>query len=265
MGKDTRLVNIYIKIHNKRNLTVEDLQYLSKYDPECFEKTCKNVVYNVPDAKEVLQPQLRQGQMGEPYAQRQQGPGVGEAQAGTQRQRGAGGYLPGQQGTGAGVSGQQGLEAGLRGQHGSEIVGAGVSGQQGLEAGLPGQQGIGGNPVGQQGMEADMRGQQGSEIVGAGVSGQQGMGRQEGSPHQGQAGSRDLFAPEQPDKEQIAQALSNLKQMEQEGLPVGEMDVDTVKNLLGNLYMEMLFPHNGRAKFFSMEDQEYLSVFNKKA
>lgn len=114
-------------------------------------------------------------------------------------------------------------------------------------------------------MEADMRGQQGSEIVGAGVSGQQGMGRQEGSPHQGQAGSRDLFAPEQPDKEQIAQALSNLKQMEQEGLPVGEMDVDTVKNLLGNLYMEMLFPHNGRAKFFSMEDQEYLSVFNKKA
>ncbi len=222
MGKDTRLVNIYIKIHNKRNLTVEDLQYLSKYDPECFEKTCKNVVYNVPDAKEVLQPQLRQGQMGEPYAQRQQGPGVGEAQAGTQRQRGAGGYLPGQQG-------------------------------------------IGGNPVGQQGMEADMRGQQGSEIVGAGVSGQQGMGRQEGSPHQGQAGSRDLFAPEQPDKEQIAQALSNLKQMEQEGLPVGEMDVDTVKNLLGNLYMEMLFPHNGRAKFFSMEDQEYLSVFNKKA
>lgn len=242
MGKDTRLVNIYIKIHNKRNLTVEDLQYLSKYDPECFEKTCKNVVYNVPDAKEVLQPQLRQGQMGEPYAQRQQGPGVGEAQAGTQRQRGAGGYLPGQQGTGAGVSGQQGLEAGL-----------------------PGQQGIGGNPVGQQGMEADMRGQQGSKIVGAGVSGQQGMGRQEGSPHQGQAGSRDLFAPEQPDKEQIAQALSNLKQMEQEGLPVGEMDVDTVKNLLGNLYMEMLFPHNGRAKFFSMEDQEYLSVFNKKA
>ena len=96
------------------------------------------------------------------------------------------------------------------------------------------------------------------------MSGQQGMGRQEGSPHQGQAGSRDLFAPEQPDKEQIAQALSNLKQMEQEGLPVGEMDVDTVKNLLGNLYMEMLFPHTGRAKFFSMEDQEYLSVFNKK-
>ena len=51
MGKDTRLVNIYIKIHNKRDLTIEDLNYLAKYDPECFEKTCKNVVYNVPDAK----------------------------------------------------------------------------------------------------------------------------------------------------------------------------------------------------------------------
>ena len=57
MGKDTRLVNIYIKIHNKRDLTIEDLNYLAKYDPECFEKTCKNVVYNVPDAQQILRPQ----------------------------------------------------------------------------------------------------------------------------------------------------------------------------------------------------------------
>ena len=28
MGKDTRLVNIYIKIHNKRTLTMDDLKYL---------------------------------------------------------------------------------------------------------------------------------------------------------------------------------------------------------------------------------------------
>ena len=64
MGKDTRLVNIYIKIHNKRDLTIEDLNYLAKYDPECFEKTCKNVVYNVPDAKQILRPQADHTKMG---------------------------------------------------------------------------------------------------------------------------------------------------------------------------------------------------------
>ena len=75
---------------------------------------------------------------------------------------------------------------------------------------------------------------------------------------------RPVFAPVTPDKEQMEAALANLKQMEEESLPIGEIDVNMVKNLLGNLYMEMLFPHTGRAKFFSMEDQEYLSVFNKK-
>ena len=48
MGKDTRLVNIYLKIHHKQPLTMDDLAYLAEYAPECFEKTCKNVVYNIP-------------------------------------------------------------------------------------------------------------------------------------------------------------------------------------------------------------------------
>ena len=49
MGEDTRLVNIYLKIHNKQPLFLDDLRYLAKYDPECFEKTCRNVVYNIPE------------------------------------------------------------------------------------------------------------------------------------------------------------------------------------------------------------------------
>ena len=49
MGKDTRLVNIYLKIHHKQPLTMDDLAYLAEYAPECFEKTCKNVVYNIPE------------------------------------------------------------------------------------------------------------------------------------------------------------------------------------------------------------------------
>lgn len=57
MEKDPRLINIYLKIHNKRCLTMDDLQYLALYSPECFEKTCKNVVYNFPNAKTVMEPE----------------------------------------------------------------------------------------------------------------------------------------------------------------------------------------------------------------
>ncbi|MBE5885340.1 MAG: hypothetical protein E7284_02940 [Lachnospiraceae bacterium] len=53
---NTRLINIYIKIHNKKNLIMDDLRYLAKYDPECFRKTCENVVYNIPESKVVMQP-----------------------------------------------------------------------------------------------------------------------------------------------------------------------------------------------------------------
>lgn len=57
MEKDTRLVNIYLKIHNRRSLTIDDLRYLAEHDPECFEKTCKNVVYNLPQSKPIVDPQ----------------------------------------------------------------------------------------------------------------------------------------------------------------------------------------------------------------
>ena len=56
MEKDPRLINIYLKIRNKRSLTMDDLQYLAIYSPECFEKTCKNVVYNFPNAKPIMEP-----------------------------------------------------------------------------------------------------------------------------------------------------------------------------------------------------------------
>lgn len=145
MGKDTRLVNIYIKIHNKRTLTMEDLKYLSKYDPECFEKTCKNIVYKIPEAKELLQPKETQG------------------------------------------------ETGLRPL----------------------------SPV-------------------------------------------PLMEKPVPDQRKIEEVLSNLGKMELQELPIADVSTDTVKELLGNLYMEMLFPHNDRKRFFSMEENEDLSIFNKK-
>lgn len=56
MEKDNFLLNIYLKIHNKRPITMDDLRYLAQYDPECFEKTCKNVVYNLPESKPIMEP-----------------------------------------------------------------------------------------------------------------------------------------------------------------------------------------------------------------
>ena len=32
MEKDTRLINIYLKIHHKKTLTMNDLDYLAKYE-----------------------------------------------------------------------------------------------------------------------------------------------------------------------------------------------------------------------------------------
>lgn len=53
--KDMRLVNIYIKIHNKKTLTLDDLSYLAKVNPECFRKTCDNLIYNIPKAKPLVE------------------------------------------------------------------------------------------------------------------------------------------------------------------------------------------------------------------
>ena len=50
MKKNIRLADIYVRIYNKRPLTLDDLVFLSKYDRECFEKTYQNVMYTLADA-----------------------------------------------------------------------------------------------------------------------------------------------------------------------------------------------------------------------
>ena len=41
MGKDTHLINIYLKIHNKKTLTMDDLAYLAKYSQSVLRKLAK--------------------------------------------------------------------------------------------------------------------------------------------------------------------------------------------------------------------------------
>ena len=138
MGKDTHLVNIYLKIHNKKTLTMDDLAYLAKYSPECFEKTCQNVVYNKPETKKIMQPSLPAV-----IKQPQEEPGY--------------------------------------------------------------------------------------------------------------------------DMKNIKKVLENLKQLEANDFPVANVMADDVKNLLGNLYMELMFPHNDKEVFMNMAGGENVSLFDKRA
>ncbi len=145
MGKDMRLVNIYLKIHNKWALTLDDLAYLAEYEPECFEKTCKNVVYNIPETKPIMEPT--------------------DPKTSNDKQ-----------------------------EHNKQ--------------------------------------------------------EQEQKPSE---------------RQNIEMILENLKRMERDEFPMADINADKVKNLLGSLYMEMLFPHNDKESFMIMMDGEETSTFDKKA
>lgn len=149
MVKNARLADIYIKIYNKKPLMWEDMKFLAVYDPECFEKTCKNLIFNIPETEKLMQPEPEQA--------------------------------------------------------------------------------------------SDVEMPQIPEILPA--------------------------LPKNPvlsDKDRIEILLENLKRMERDEFGVQEVSVEKVKNLLGNLYMEMLFPHNDRDKYFQFENHDS-SIFNKKA
>lgn len=137
MGKNVHLINIYLKIHNKRTLTMDDLRYLAQYDPECFDKTCKNVAYNIPEVKPIMEP-------------------VHDA---------------------------------------PKTI----------------------KPI-----------------------------------------------PQPSETQNILKILDNLKQLEADEYLLNNVDSDKVKNLLGNLYMELLFPHNDKDTFISYGDNENSSAFDRR-
>lgn len=185
MEKNARLADIYIRIYNKKPLLMDDLRFLYKYDPECFEKTCKNLLYKEPEAKKLLQPKAK-------------GPGT-ENQA----QRGDGG---------------------LKTEN------------------LPWPDGR----ILEPGNEAQP--QEGEWHVENGV-----QPAEEGEEKS--AGSR----------EKIENLLENLKNMVHSESAVQVVKAEKVKELLGNLFMEMLFPHNDRDKYFQFKEEESGRSFNKQA
>ncbi len=117
---------------------MDDLAYLAEYDPECFVKTCKNVVYNIPETKTIMEPAALEG-------------------------------------------------------------------------------------------------------------------------------SKDEQKQEHFDWQSIKKTLENIKHMEINNSPVANIDTEKVKSLLGNLYMELLFPHNDKDAFMNMADNGNSSKFDQKA
>lgn len=164
MEKDTRLINIYLKIHHKRTLTIEDLDYLAQYDPECFEKTCKNVVYNIPETKPIMLPEI------------------------------------------------------------TEVVQR-DGGQESLQKGMP-------EPEEESRQKDEMKSGPDTEV---------------------------------PEWQNIEKVLENLKNLEMHDFPIADVDAEKVKSLLGNLYMELLFPHNDDYPFFIMTNDVPPSAFDKRA
>ena len=71
--------------------------------------------------------------------------------------------------------------------------------------------------------------------------------------------------PELSERQRIAKVLERLRSLERNDLPDIKIDDDKVKSLLGNLYMELLFPHNDQQAFMSMLDSRDASTFDKKA
>lgn len=149
MEKNIRLADIYVKIYNKKPLFMEDLAFLAKYDRECFEKTCRNLIYNLPEAKELFKP----------------------AEAKEEKE---------------------------------EVK----------------------DPIKEQ--------------------------------------ASAPCAQEPKEEPQIDVLLDNLKKMEWQEMPVPQLKADKVKNLLGSLYMEMLFPHNDKYRYFDLEENAEKSIFNKR-
>ena len=150
MKKNVRLADIYVRIYNKRPLTFDDLVFLSKYDRECFEKTYRNVMYNLAEAKE----------------------------------------------------------------------------KHNVSETMP-------NPAPENDRNEEKK--------------------------------EDHAKANQESRPDIQQLLDNIKNMQWEDFPVPMLQADNVKQLLGSLYMEKLFPHNDKYRYFQLEDNVDTSTFNKKA
>ena len=202
MEKNIRLADIYIKIYNKRPLTMEDLIFLAKYDRECFEKTCRNLIYNMPEAGELLEPMQQSRQ--EPMSGRQSGLQPDHPKI-------------------------SGIPSGFENQTSQESA-------------------------------PDLQTEQKPDSADMEQAGQK--QRQTDTM---QADSTEEYPVDEKKEPEIDVLLENLRKMEWKEFPMPNVNADRVKNLLGSLYMEMLFPHNDRYRYFKLEDHTIDSSFNKKA
>lgn len=204
MGKNVKLANIYIKIYNKCPLTMDDLAFLAKYDPECFEKTCHNLVYNVPETKKLMNPK------NDAEPQKKATPQNGKVSRNNAI-----------------------LQNGKAPQKNAALR----NGETPQDNAVP----------------------QSGEVP------QKNAALQNGGVAQNTAVTNSTAEDDTESTSKIRALLENLKSMEVGQFDIQKLNADNVKQLLGSLYMELLFPHNDRDKSFEMGSSEDYSTFNKKA
>lgn len=54
--KNIKLTNIYLRIHHRKSLTMDDLAYLAKHNPVCFKMTCDKLLQRMPETKALVTP-----------------------------------------------------------------------------------------------------------------------------------------------------------------------------------------------------------------
>ena len=234
MKKNIRLANLYVKIRNKRALTIDDLIFLSKFDPECFKKTCSNLLYNLPEAGVLLENERNASSKT-----------ASVKQENTTRQ----GSQP--EGYSQPTDKEHSMEQSQSPGHEQSTSHSRPTGQEHsmAQSQSPGHE--------QSTSHSRPTGQEHS------IAQSQSPDRDQPAVHSHP--SNTMFVSKSNlEQEKVDALLDNLKKMEWEGSVITEIDSDKVKNLLGNLYMEMLFPHDDKVKFFCLEDHIECSLFNKK-
>lgn len=188
MEKNVRLANIYIKIHNKSALTVDDMRFLAIYDPDCFAKTCKNLLYNMPEAKPLTEKEIP----------------------------------------------SQNISS-------SDLYYLEKNNQAGHSGAVPAES-----------REANScYGESGNANCNTADS------------NSTDKKTNDLSEFKSPEQIKAELFLNNLSKIDLTDFVFHGINTEHVKNLVGNLYMEMLFPHNNKNNYFEMYNEDE-SSFNKK-
>ncbi|MEE1009628.1 MAG: hypothetical protein UH963_10870 [Agathobacter sp.] len=242
MEKNIKLANIYIKIHNKDPLTMADMEFLSKYDPECFAKTCKNLAYEMPEVKSLMNfPDVEK-----PH----------------------------------GITGNSTVSTDTRDStiltvetNPDEAHSNITSSMENLKAGSNSDNPLTGTASYEEYLSKEKlpmkkaKSYKSFEDIPISNIPKKPAAQNTSPGYQKEYYEEESFwldpKYEKAEKDRVEFFLNNLKKMELNDIFVKSVSAERVKNLVGSLYMEHLFPHNDKDSYFEMYD-DTSNTFNHK-